>query len=186
MRRALRAAAPMANETQARVLAVVTARAGRQTSEVATGAGIDESTADYHLRRLAKEGRILSERVGRGRCWFPAARGFCPVLRRAIPALDRPEARAVAAALTDAPRSASQVSQASGVPVPTVRWVAGVLEDALLLQRSRAGFLMLREGAEPCRGKAARAEGCDQWGRCPMARALQQEARGAEPSARRP
>lgn len=155
--------------TSQRVLGFVVQRPGASTAAVAQGTQLDETTADYHLRRLMKMGKLLSEKGPRTRAWFPANRGFCPVLRRAVPALARPEARAVALALADTPRPAALVARDACLPVGQVRWAARALEPTLLVRKSRAGFLALRDGAELCRGKAARAEPCDRWGRCPLA-----------------
>jgi predicted transcriptional regulator len=161
----------METTTSERVLRFVALRPGASTASVASGTQLDETTADYHLRKLRKAGMLVTEKGPRMRCWFPANRGFCPVLRRAVPALARPEALAIARALDDLPRTATDVADRAGVSVGEVRWAATVLEQALLLQKSRAGLLTLREGADVCRGKAASAEPCDRWGRCPMAEA---------------
>lgn len=151
------------------VRAYVAEHPGANTRSVADAVGLDDSTASYHLRRLAKEGKLVAEAGARERRWFEARRGWCPVLRRALPELRRPEALAVAMALGNTPANANGIARASGVPVGQVRWIATRLEGALIVERSRAGWLSLRQDADVCLEKAARAEPCDQWGRCPIA-----------------
>lgn len=153
----------------ARVLSVVAQTPGESTRSIAASVGLNESTADYHLRRLAKDGKVVAEASARERRWYPAGRGWCPVLRRAMPEMRRGEAMDVAMALTSTPVTSNQLARASRVSVGQVRWIATRLEGTLILQKSRAGYLSLREEADICRDKAILGEPCDRWGKCPLA-----------------
>lgn len=155
-----------------RLLCVVTDVPGANTRQAATIVGVPESSADYHLRGLVKEGLLTTEFNGRTRHWFASGCGLCPVLRRAVPALRRPEARAVALALDDCPTTATDLSRRTGVALGGVRWAASVLEDARLVVRTTGGRLRLRHGARVCLGKATAGERCPQWGRCPVSQAF--------------
>lgn len=143
---------------------------GASTRMVARALGLDETTADYHLRRLAKQERLQSEMRGRERAWWPIGGRHCPVLRRAIPALRREETRAAALALTRAPATANELADRARISLATARWSARVLADAGLAQRTRNGRIHLAEGATPCIALAAEGKGCDQWGKCALSR----------------
>lgn len=54
-----------------RVLAAVAAAPGSSTSAVGRALGYRDWTGpDYHLRKLARAGKVRSERVGRERRWY--------------------------------------------------------------------------------------------------------------------
>lgn len=148
----------------------VRAMPGASTREVSRAAGVSEWTADYHLRRMLRAGEVTTENVGRTRRWYLASCGLCPVLKRAIPALRRPEAQAVALAAEDYPETLPRLARRAGLPIGTTRWITSVLEDAFLLERSRYGRLSLRHGAQTCLGAATHGRRCDLWGRCPVSR----------------
>lgn len=154
-----------------RLVARIQEQPGTNTSELAALFGMDASTADYHLRRLAKDELVVCESVGRSRCWFPA-RGYCPVLRKSIPILREVEARAVAFELDDLPRSAARLAAQADVSAGRARWVAFRLEEAGIVARTSNGRAMLCEGAAHCVGRAAEAAPCERWGVCPVSRRL--------------
>lgn len=149
---------------------------GASTREISRATGISEWTADYHLRRMLREGALSTENVGRTRRWYAKGCGLCPVLRRAVPALRRPEAQAVALAASDYPENLPRLASRAGVPLGSTRWVTNVLVDAFLLERNRYGRLALRRGAETCLGPAASGRTCDLWGKCPISRAWRADA----------
>lgn len=155
-----------------RLLCVVTDVPGANTRQAASIVGVHESSADYHLRSLAKEGHLSSEFNGRTRHWYARSCGLCPVLKRAIPALRREEARALAGVLGETPLTAVEAAARAGLSVGTARWAAGVLQAASLVARSSSGRLTLRQGARTCIAKAASGERCSEWGRCPVSRAF--------------
>lgn len=157
-----------------RIVAALALAPGGSTRDVARLVGIAESTADYHLRRLGKLGLVTTQPSGRTRRWFATASGFCPVLRRAIPEMRRPEAIVVARALSPTPVSAPELAERSGVAEGTVRWVTAVLHRTFLLAKTRSGRVQLRDGAERCLEMAVTASRCPEWGRCPVSLAWQQ------------
>lgn len=152
--------------------ALLAAAPGLSTRAVARGVGVDESTADYHLRRMRKRGHVVAEPRGRELAWFLSGNGLCPVLKRAVPAVRRPEVLSVALALSETPASARAVSERSRVPVGAVRWAAGVLEETGMVARTESGRLFLRPGADVCVRRAAAGARCELWGRCEVSRAL--------------
>lgn len=149
----------------------IRATPGASTRELARTTGISEWTADYHLRRMLREGALVAETVGRTRCWYAKGCGLCPVLRRAMPMLRRPEALAVALASPDDPEPLPRLASRAGVSVGTARWVTTVLADAFLLERNRFGRVALRPGAGTCLSAASAGRRCDLWGKCAVSRA---------------
>lgn len=144
---------------------------GASTRQLARAVGISEWTADYHLRRLLRNGAVTTESMGRSRVWYAAGCGLCPVLRRAVPPLRRPEAQAVAMAADEWPVALPVLAKRARVPIGTARWVANVLTDAFILERSRFGRVTLRRGAATCVAAAAEGRRCDLWGKCAVSRA---------------
>lgn len=162
-------------EASQRVLDVVRGRPGLSVRLVARASGVDESTANYHLRRLEKALCVAPQPVGRDLCWFASDCGLCPVLRRAVPLLRRHEARALALALDETGLSASALVARTGVPVGTVRWLVPALVGAGLAERTSSGRARLRDGASTCVAKAMHGERCGAWGRCDVSIAWARE-----------
>lgn len=173
-----RAATAPATTAAPAISALLAATPGASTRAVARGLGVDESTADYHLRRMRKRGHVVSQPHGRELAWFLAGSGLCPVLKRAVPAVRRAEVLATALALRETPDTAGRVAERAGVPVGAVRWAAGALEEAGVLVRSELGRLALRPGADVCIRRAAEGARCELWGRCEVSRALEAERPG--------
>lgn len=111
-----------------RVFAVVAGSPGLSTSRVAALAGYaDASRADYHLRRLAKAGRVRASRDGRENLWFPVGMPREPeVVARARPALRANEAaQQVVKALAAAGEAGAErlhVFRATTAPYSQVAW----------------------------------------------------------------
>lgn len=160
----------MDTEVRRSIVAYVEETPGVSTVQVARAVGINQSTSDYHLRRLRKQGVLEHERQGRETLWFHARCGLCPVLRRALPAFRRPGVSELATRLSQRPATASAISEETGMPYGAVRWNASLLEETGILARSLHGRMMLAEGAETCVAKAVAGERCDMWGRCPLSR----------------
>lgn len=158
------------DDLRQRLLCVVTDVPGANTRLAATLVGVPESSADYHLRKLLREGLLSSEFTGRTRHWYARSCGLCPVLKRAIPALRRDESRALAAVLGETPTSAAEAASRAGLAVGSARWAAMALQHASLVSRTTNGRLVLRQGARTCIGKATSGERCQEWGRCPVSR----------------
>lgn len=49
--------------------------------------GMDPSTASYHVRVLARRGRLIAQRAGGTLALFENGHGACPWMRGALPAL---------------------------------------------------------------------------------------------------
>ena len=158
---------------------------GASTRQIAQALGSTEWTTDYHLRRLLRARLVTTEPIGRARCWYAASCGLCPVLKRAMPILRRPEAMAVALAAEDVPETLPRLAARAGVPVGTARWVASVLANAFVLERSRYGRMRLRRGASTCVAAAAEGRRCDLWGKCPVSRAWESLREETPPPAAR-
>ncbi|HVM45367.1 MAG TPA: hypothetical protein VM582_05475 [Candidatus Thermoplasmatota archaeon] len=152
------------------ILQAVRTTPGASTREVSRMAGASEWTTDYHLRRMLRAGLVRSESVGRTRCWYVTGCGLCPVLRRALPVLRRPEARAVALAADETPAVLPVLAERAGVPLGATRWLVPLLVRAFLLARSRQGRVFLRQGAQTCVAAASSGRRCDLWGKCAVSR----------------
>lgn len=145
---------------------------GASTSMVAAQMGIDPSTADYHLRRLKREGKASPLPTGREVAWFARSCGLCPALKRVVPTLRRSSMEGTLRALEPTPLTARSLALRSGASEGEVRWAIEVLVAAGLAQKSKLGRAQLAEGADLCAQKALRAEACDLWGKCPVSRRL--------------
>lgn len=159
------------NRTRGRLWALVREKPGANTRQLARRIGMSETNVDYHLRKMERDAVLLSQLVGRDRCWYAAHCGLCPVLRRLIPILQRPGIRDVARALTDTPRTARAIADAAGVTIGSARWAGRELGSALIAERSQSGRLRLRGGAAVCLAAAESGARCDRWGRCPVSAA---------------
>lgn len=160
------------NETRARAMQAIRATPGMSTRAIARLLAADESTADYHLRRLQRQKLVASERAGRELAWYARSCGFCPVLRRAVPLFRREEVARVARALDERPRAHPEIAQRADVPVGSVRWIVPLLVQAGMATKGPSGRVALRNGARLCVAKAAGAAPCDAWGRCEVSRAM--------------
>lgn len=136
------------------------AQPGASTRAIADALGVDESTADYHLRRLRRAGQALSQRSGRELAWFANGSGYCALQRRLLPALRRAGVADLARALDVEARSAASLADRAGLTVGEARWASEVLEACGAAERSASGRLRLRRDAEPCLLRALAGEPC--------------------------
>lgn len=162
----------MEDAKRALILTQVMMMPGISTRELADVLKTPESSLDYHLRRLRKDGQLVFEQNGRNVSWFVAGQGFCPVLRRALPLMRREEARRIVSLLGATPITSTTIMQETGYSMGLVRWNVTLLAAAGLLERGMSGRGVLAQGAEPCREKAIAQERCDQWGACLMSKRL--------------
>ena len=149
---------------------------------VARAMGMDDSTADYHLRGMLKEGRASVERTGRELTWWPPGCAYCPVLRRAIPTLRREGATALLLALDDWPVASNVLAARAGLTVQAARSHLGAFVQAGLAVKTGRGRVGLAEGARTCVQNARAGATCDKWGKCANSRRLGDSMRrsGAE------
>lgn len=165
-------------DAKRRLIDLVRATPGASTRELANRIGLSETTVAYHLMRLAKEDQVMSQVIGRARCWYASDCGLCPILRRSIVLLRRPGFIPVAAALSTIPSSVAELAERAGVGEGTARWCGAELGRAHLIERTQSGRMALREGADVCLRKAAAGEKCNLWGRCAMSRAWREARAG--------
>lgn len=145
---------------------------GASTTMVAARVGTNASTADYHLRRLQKEGKVRAQPGGREVAWFLNGCGLCPVVRGLVPALRHAPLAATLRALGEVPAHAPWIAQQAGIDAGQARWAAAKLVAAGVAARTPGGKVRLAEGASLCVRKALAAEPCDLWGKCPVSRSL--------------
>jgi len=157
---------------RALILGRVAGLPGVGTRTLAGMLDMPESSLDYHLRRLHRDGQLVCDARGRSVSWFIAGQGYCPVLRRALPLLRREETHHIALLLADTPQSVGSLVQETGYSLGLVRWNLSLLETAGLVERNVPGRAVLARGAETCRERAIAQERCDQWGACAISRGL--------------
>jgi predicted transcriptional regulator len=143
---------------------------GASTQMVARRASIDPSTADYHLRKLRKEGAVSTETVGRERTWYLTSAGLCPVLRAVLPAFRRADVARVAQALSDYPATTTRLARDSAVPIGQVRWASDVLLEAGIAEKTQMGRICLVPGGATCVERAKQGTPCALWGSCAPSR----------------
>lgn len=163
----------MATPTRERIVQLVRSVPGASTSRLAQEASLDDTTVGYHLRRLARDGLVASETAGREIVWYDRTPGcaFCPVLRRAIPLLQREGVRAITMVMGPDPRSVRGIARDAQVHPASARRALETMREIGLAARTQHGRVILREGAETCLAKATAKEPCAEWGRCPVSKA---------------
>lgn len=133
----------------ARVLEYLWEHPGRRPSDVAAELDIHPSTAQYHLRKLSRDGSVATEKVGRELHHYPTGAGWCQ------------GSRAVHARLTDATRSAFWLALRQGATSrravvqaghtrSATRWAISQLLDSGTVERIGWGVYRLRESREAC------------------------------------
>jgi len=160
------------------ILRYLSASPGASTSMVARHLGTNASTADYHLRRMRKDGLVGAHEGGRVIAWYAAGCGLCPVVRSLVPALRHPPFEATLRALGEVPAHAPWIAQQAGVDAAQARWATAKLVAVGVAVRSPSGKVRLAEGASLCARKTLGAEPCDLWGKCPVSRARTQRRDG--------
>lgn len=150
--------------------AAVRARPGVDSSTLARSAGVNPSTADYHLRRLVRAGRVHRVRVGRVVAHYAAGSGHCPLLRRAIPLVANASAmRDAVEAMKAAGEHGVRPSQAArdkGVRISAMRYALVAAEQAGLAERAGFGRYRLAVAAEACAERAVERGVCAARGTC--------------------
>lgn len=132
---------------------------GARPSDVADRFGIHPSTADYHLRRLADEGAIVRERVGRQLHHYPLGEGWCED-SRAMHARLTPAGRALVRLALDRGVVSRRAVVGRGFSRSATRWALERMREAGLLERAGWGIYELAEGTLECAAAALREEAC--------------------------
>lgn len=130
---------PIMTPTRRELLQHVRDAPGSSTRALAQRVGLNASTAEYHLYRLAREGVIVQERVGNVVAHYPS--GWGDARARAYATLNS-EARAALAILADLGTArAAEVARWSGLDVQVVRHALDLAERRGLARRTgKRGF----------------------------------------------
>lgn len=125
--------------TRRELLMHVRSAPGSSTRALARRAGLDESSAAYHLERLARVGMILQERAGNVLAHYPV--GWGDRKARAYATIST-EARVALAILADLGLArAAEVARWSGLPLGVTRHALALAERrGLARRRSKRGF----------------------------------------------
>ena len=110
-----------ARSTREAVFETVRAHPGATIRDVARAVGVDETTADDHLRSLWREDRILRERLCRGVSHYEAAAGYSTRDRAWLSLTERAQATLRALAKCERPMRAIDLARMTGKPVGQVR-----------------------------------------------------------------
>lgn len=131
--------APVMTPTRRELLQLVRDAPGSSTRALAERVGLDESSAAYHLSRLAREGVIVTERAGHVLAHYP--NGWGDARARAYATLST-EARVALAVLHDLGIArAAEVSRWSGIPIGATRHALALAERRGLARRvAKRGF----------------------------------------------
>lgn len=121
--------------TRARVQRHVRDTPGVHFNRVGRDLDIATGQAQYHLRRLVRDGEIAVERVaGRAHYFDPA---FAPWERRTIAFLRRETAREVIVRLhADGPTKPTTLADDLGLARSTIAWHVSNLDDAGIIEKS--------------------------------------------------
>lgn len=145
--------------TTARIETIVADEPGLRATDLARRVGIHPSTADYHLHKLARDGRVTRQRAGRQIRHYPNGRGWCPRGREIHARLTDTAQHALQVALDKGAVSRRALTRA-GASRSAARWAIEVLEDAQVLDRVAWGVYVLVEGVEACARAALRERPC--------------------------
>jgi DNA-binding transcriptional ArsR family regulator len=135
------------SKTVERILDFLALQPGASTQAIGRAVGISPSSAEYHLHRLERAGRVSRQRGGGKVANFLRAHGLSPMQRRLL--LLSPEQRAVFDALleTERPVTATSAALSTGLPIVAARWAFHVLVLHGLARRSKHGRVALVEEA---------------------------------------
>jgi DNA-binding transcriptional ArsR family regulator len=123
-----------------KLLLAIRERPGLPVTDLAEGTGVPRNTATYHLRRLEREGLVVSQRSGRVRVWFApggqARREEAP----AFAALRHDTTRAIAMQVAAQPGVDQQALCARfGLAPSLAHWHADRLVQTGLVRKERDG-----------------------------------------------
>lgn len=154
------------------VLDAVAARPGASVQELADALGVDHSTAEYHLHRLERAGRVRAVRAGRVRAHYASGAPYCPYLRVLLPQFRAAEDLALLRALAAGEARALDLARATGRDVPGVRWLLEKAARAGVVESPRYGAWRVRAACAPCLAHLDAGTRCGQWGTCAISREM--------------
>lgn len=125
------------HEGRARLLDFIESNAGICETELSVRAGIDRSTAKYHLKRLLRAGLIARRREGRRVHFFPRDMPFLE-LQKAVAGARGETRRRILYLIHEKPEmSWRAVGRQLGITARAVRWHLEKLETANLIRVDR-------------------------------------------------
>ncbi|AFL95470.1 transcription regulator, ArsR family 8 [Thermococcus cleftensis] len=124
-------------ERRNEILHAIQAKPGITFRELARELGIGIGDLQYHLRRLEKEGRIFSRKVGKRRYLFP--RGFEEEAQRLLIAISTETRRRILLLLLEGQRNQKDVAEKLNLSQPTVSYHMGELVKLGIVRARKDG-----------------------------------------------
>lgn len=160
-----------ASPERERAFDAVKALPGASVQEVAAALDVDHSTAEYHLHRLLREGRVRAVRAGRVRAHYASGTPLCPFLREVTPKFrSEGDRRALAAMAAGGTWRATDLPAAGGLSLPEARWFLQKAAEEGLLQREGHGRWSVAPACAPCVAHLTGGTACGEWGACAVSR----------------
>lgn len=110
----------MAMERRNEILKAITDRPGTTFRELARELGLGIGDLQYHLRKLEKEGKVFSRKIGRRRYLFP--KGFEETAQRLLIAISTETRRRILLLLIERPKNQKEIAKSLGLSQPTVSY----------------------------------------------------------------
>lgn len=127
----------MPMERRSEILRTIGAKPGITFRELARELGIGIGDLQYHLRRLEREGKVFSRKVGKRRYLFP--RGFEEEAQRLLIAISTGTRRKILLRLMEGPMSQKEIAESLGISQPTVSYHMGELLKLGMVKVERRG-----------------------------------------------
>jgi predicted transcriptional regulator len=124
-------------ERREEILRLIRQRPGMTFRELARELGIGIGDLQYHLRRLEREGKVFSKRMGRRRYLFPT--GFEEEAGKLLVAMATETRRELLLLLIEGPKSQWELAEMLGVSQPTVSYHVKELEKLGVIESERRG-----------------------------------------------
>jgi len=124
-------------ERRNEILTYIRNRPGVTFRELARALGVGIGDLQYHLRKLEREGKVFSRKVGRRRYIFPA--GFEDEAQRLLMAISTETRRKILLLLMEGPKSQGEIAGKLRVSQPTVSYHMRELEKLGVVKAERTG-----------------------------------------------
>jgi len=124
-------------ERRDEILRTIRDEPGITFRELARRLGLGIGDLQYHLRRLEKEGRVFSRKVGKRRYLFPS--GLEEEAQRLLIAISTDTRRRILLRLMEGPADQKTLSESLGVSQPTVSYHMGELVKLGVVDAERRG-----------------------------------------------